>query len=169
MVTGCPTQRSFVERGSFLVPGEHRKTGRNDPTQADGGLEWATRRERRMRVIRFLVRGLSISFCSAVVGLGVGFIQGRLAWRGNTRVVTMAFAEASAVIGSEAAILVGLFLYYGVFGGRVSFETFSYVVSAACATAILCGWLLPAMGWMTMFVTIAVTIMSAVFLANHAS
>jgi hypothetical protein len=79
----------------------------------------------------------------------------------------MAFAEGSADMGAIHAFLLGPFLYYGVFGQQVSFETFAYVVSATAIAGILSGWFLAAMEWLTMFPTIVAAIAASVYMASR--
>src|SRR5664280_90154 len=120
-----------------------------------------------MRIIRFLVRLLSVALCSGVVGLGVGFLQGTVVYSGETRAIEMAFAECATVIGGTVGLLLGPFVCYGIFGQKVSFATFAYIVSMTVITAVLGGWLLAFMGWMTMFPTIVAAIAASVYMASR--
>jgi hypothetical protein len=115
-----------------------------------------------MRKVRFAGRIFSVVLCSGVVGLGIGFLQGELLYRGEIRVAEMAFAESAAVVGAEVALLLGPLLYYGLHRQKVSFEMFATVVSATATVAILSGLFLVVMGWTTLFLTTIAAIVTAV-------
>jgi hypothetical protein len=115
-----------------------------------------------MRKIRFVGRIFSVVLCSGIVGLGIGFLQGELLYRGEIRAAEMAFAEGAAVEGAIVALLLGPLLYYGLHRQKVSFEMFATVVSATATVAVLSGLFLVAMGWTTLFLTMIAAIVSAV-------
>jgi hypothetical protein len=102
---------------------------------------------------------LSVVMSSAVVGSGIGFIQGEVVARKWTRPEQIAFAEGACMIGGEVAFVIGPLLYFLFFGRKISIEEFFGIVAAALVAGVLSALIVPE--WITMFATILSAIVVA--------
>ncbi len=77
-----------------------------------------------------LIRAVSTS---AVVGAGIGFLEGQTVGRGWARGEQMALAEGAASVGIVIAAIAGTTAYY-LFRNKISLNVFFGVVTSVLAT-----------------------------------
>lgn len=94
------------------------------------------------RAVRIAWEVLSLLLTSAIVGAGIGFLEGEIVTRSWSRHDQIAFAEGSALMGTLVALFVGPVLYL-LLGRRITFGEFARIVACgaiAGALAALVRW-----------------------------
>jgi len=84
------------------------------------------------QIVAFLWTLIRVVCASAVVGAGIGFLEGETVGRGWTREEQMAFAEGASSVGLVIAAVAGTAVYF-CFSRQISTKTFLGVVTSVLA------------------------------------
>lgn len=84
------------------------------------------------RIVAFLWTLIRVVSASAVVGAGIGFLEGETVGRGWARGEQMALAEGASSVGLVIAAVAGTAVYF-VFNNKISLKIFFGVVTAVLA------------------------------------
>jgi hypothetical protein len=85
------------------------------------------------RCVGFLWTLIRVISASAVIGAGIGFLEGETVGRGWTRGEQMALAEGASSVGLVIAAIAGTAVYF-VFNNKISLKIFFGIVTAVLAT-----------------------------------
>lgn len=111
------------------------------------------------------VNVIAIAVSSAMLGIGIGFIQGEIVARRGAQDEQLVFAGTAGMVGGLVALFLGPILYYAL-KRRVSLEQFCNVVALSLLAGVIAAWLLSlepnGPGWVSMFVTPFAAILFAV-------
>jgi hypothetical protein len=86
------------------------------------------------RFVRLALQVPAVSLACALVGSGIGFLEGEIVGRNWPRGAQVGFAEGAAGIGAVVAAILGPLLHL-LLGCRTSFLQFSVVASSAAIGA----------------------------------
>ena len=121
------------------------------------------------RIGRPVATVVSVGFFCAVVGVGIGFIQGEIVARSAAQDEQLVFAGSAAMIGGLLALFLGPILYYAI-KPRILFEQFCNIVTLSLISGCAAAWLLSTRlngpGWASMFVTPLAAIVLAIYFAT---
>jgi len=113
---------------------------------------------------------VAIAISCAMIGTGIGFIQGGIAARQGATDEMLVFAGSAGVVGGIVALFLGPMLYYAL-DRRISLEQFCYVAALSLLAGSVAAWLLSLLpdgpGWVSMFVTPITAILLAVRFARR--
>jgi hypothetical protein len=110
---------------------------------------------------------VAVAISCAIVGAGVGFVQGEIVARGPDRIYQVTFGEGAAMIGASIAFFLGPALLYAL-NRKLSFVRFSSICASTLFVGALTGWFFSrgpnSPGWASTFITpIAAVIFAVVF------
>jgi hypothetical protein len=109
-----------------------------------------------MRYLRSFISVVVIAIFCALLGIGIGFIQGAIVARSGATDEQLVFAGTAAMIGGLVALPLGPLLYYAL-KRRASLQQVSYVVCFSLLAGVVAAVLLTLRpngpGWMSMYVT----------------
>jgi hypothetical protein len=121
---------------------------------------------------KFLLRSVdvvAIAVSSAMLGIGIGFIQGEIVARTGAQDEQLVFAGTAGMVGGLVALFLGPVLYYSL-KRRIALEQFCYVAALSLFVGVAASWLLSMRsngpGWVSMFVTPLAAIFLAVSFAR---
>src|SRR5437868_6807024 len=84
---------------------------------------------------------VAIAISSAVLGIGIGFLQREIVARRGAQDEQLVFAGTAGMTGGLVALFLGPVLYY-VLKRRISLEQFCYVVALSLFAGVITAWLL---------------------------
>ncbi len=107
----------------------------------------------------------SVAIACAMVGIGIGLIQGAIVSRSGATDEMLVFAGTAGMVGGLIALFLGPILYYSL-KRRISFEQFCAIASLSLLVGCATAWLLSlhpnGPGWVSMFVTPLVATLLAI-------
>jgi hypothetical protein len=122
------------------------------------------------RFISQTLNAVAIAICSALLGIGIGFLQGEIVAHGAAQDEQLVFAGTAGMIGGFVALFLGPILYFSL-KKRISFEQFCQIAALSLFVGVMTTWLLSirsgGAGWISMFVTPLVAIALAVNFARR--